>query len=115
MNALSDHHLHSLDTSPTLVYALPPPPPTAQATARPPPAGVEASLLEGNVPKDSKGDVQPERSGQPAEDLRTREKAGVNRDGGRSHTTSVFLDSGCLSGSYIKEELAKKLAPHKPN
>ena len=115
INAISDHHLLSLDTNPALVYALQPPNPTELATARPPPAGVEAKPSEDDAPATTKGNGQPERSAQPEENQRTREKEGVDRDRGRSFTTSVFLDSGCLSGSYIKEELAKKLASHKPS
>ena len=41
---------------------------------------------------------------------KTSEREKANRERGRSRTAQVFLDSGCLTGSYIREEVARRLA-----
>jgi hypothetical protein len=46
---------------------------------------------------------------------RTSERKKANRERGRSRTAQVFLDSGCLTGSYIREEVARRLANTRSN
>jgi hypothetical protein len=92
------------DTNHALVHALQPLPLTGVVNAIPGLPAVEA-VKKGTHPNTAATEKKTSRSG--------RESEGGNKDDGNTHPAQVFLDSGCLTGSYIKEELAKRLTRNK--
>jgi hypothetical protein len=92
-------------TQPCFVYAIQPTPPTEEAITPPGPPAVAATQGE-------KTAGTTERTAAPTNLLKNTERRrdGGLRNQGKMRPTRVFLDSGCLTGSYIKEELARKLA-----
>ena len=105
----TEHTNVNHDTNQAFVYALQPPSPMEQATDRPFHQEAGADPTEGNALLTNQGDAQTERGSATKGVTKTKEKVKANRDRGRSRTAQVFLDSGCLTGSYIREDLAKKL------
>jgi hypothetical protein len=97
------------DTIPAIVNALPPTFRTGQATDHPFHQEAEANLSERSAPTTKQELDRTARGSEGMTSRRTRDEERVNRERGRSHTTHVFLDSGCLTGSYIREDVAKKL------
>jgi hypothetical protein len=95
----------SLDTNPAFVYAIQATPPAGKAITPPGPPAVAATQEE-------KTAETTERTAVPTNLLTNTEERrdGGLRNQGKMRQTRVFLDSGCLTGSYIKEELARKLA-----
>ena len=112
---ISLHPLSNTDTILALVNALQPTLRKGQVTDRPfhPEAG--ASPTESDAPTTTLDHATTERGSGEQISPRTNEREKANRERGRSRTAHVFLDSGCLTGSYIREEVARRLANTRSN
>ena len=110
---LSTDTISNNDTIPAVVHALQPTSPKEGVIGRPFHREAGQTPTERNAPETSPRNVHTAREdeGRISQRISGEEKA--NREKGRSQTAHVFLDSGCLTGSYITEELARKLASTK--
>jgi hypothetical protein len=107
---LSSHTQSNTYTIPALVNALQPTSRTEQVTDHPFHLEAEAFPPGSDASATSLEHATTERGNVEQTSPKTSEREKANRERGRSRTAQVFLDSGCLTGSYIREEVARRLA-----